>query len=157
MAERRSIFVLVYVEEPPRVLLLRRPASRAAGWQSVTGGVEGCDDARLGAELLRGEPATPEVPCLVAACLREIHEETGLPLPVEVLDLADERTFLGYNGVTYRQRSFAARYAEPLDVATTPEHEEARWASPEEALALVQWDSDRVALRAVFPSLAPRP
>lgn len=152
MKERRSVFVLVYAADPPRVLLLRRPEARAAGWQSVTGGVEACDDACAGAELLRGEPATPEVPCLVAACVREIAEETGLPRPLEVLDLDDERAFLGYNGDTYRQRSFAARYAEPVSPPATPEHEEARWVAPDEADRMVRWESDRVALRAVFPT-----
>ena len=122
------MYVLVYALDPPRVLLLRRPAAKAAGWQSVTGRVEP-DDADL-----------------AAACLREIREETGLPPPERLVDLGLERRFQGYDGVTYHQRSFAARYARPLPVARTPEHEEARWATREEALALVRWDTDREAL-----------
>lgn len=151
MADRRSIFVLVYVRDPPRVLLLRRPEARAAGWQGVTGGVEPADADAAHAHLLLGPPATPEVPTLATAAVREIAEETGLPPPVEVVDLDDERSFVGHNGVTYRQRSFAARYAEPLLIAATPEHEEARWVAPAEAYALVRWEADRSALRTLFP------
>lgn len=128
MAARRSIHVLVYALDPPRVLLLRRPAARSAGWQGVTGRVE------------------PEDADLVAACLREIREETELPPPDALQDLGLERNFLGYDGATYAQRSFAARYAAPPAIARTPEHEEARWVTLAEARALAQWDTDREAL-----------
>lgn len=129
MAERRLVHVLVWSASPRRVLLLLRPAHKSAGWQGVTGRVE------------------PEDADLEAACVREVREETGLPPPDELADLTWERTYVGYDGVTYHQRSFAGRYATPLPVVETPEHEEARWVEPEEALAMVRWDSDRDALR----------
>lgn len=122
------MYVLVYSVDPPRVLLLRRPPEKAAGWQSVTGRVE------------------PSDADLRAACLREIAEETELPPPDELVDLGFERAFPGYDGVLYEQRSFAARYATPRPVARTPEHEEGRWVTLDEARALVRWDSDREAL-----------
>lgn len=128
MAERRSIYVLVYAVDPPRVLLLRRPPEKAAGWQGVTGRVE------------------PEDADLAATCLREIAEETGLPPPDALRDLGHERSFLGYDGTTYHQRSFAARYATPLPVPRTPEHEEGRWVDLATAQTLVRWDTDREAL-----------
>ena len=128
MAARRAIHVLVYALTPPRVLLLRRPEAKAGGWQGVTGRVEP-DDEDLG-----------------AACVREIQEETGLPPPDTLTDLGHERTFVGYDGATYAQRSFAARYATPRAVDATPEHEEARWVSLADARAMVRWDTDREAL-----------
>ena len=128
MPERRSIYVLVYAVDPPRVLLLKRPPEKAAGWQSVTGRVE------------------PHDADLRATCLREIREETRLPPPERLVDLGKERSFTGYDGTTYHQRSFAARYARPAPVEDPPEHEEARWVTLADARALVRWDTDREAL-----------
>lgn len=125
---RRLVHCLVYALDPPRVLILRRPPERAAGWQCVTGRVEERDAD------------------LAAACVREIAEETGLPPPGSIRDLGFERSYEGYDGVTYDQRSFAARYATPLAVERTPEHEEGRWVTLAEARALVRWDSDRESL-----------
>lgn len=145
MAERRLVNVMVHAEAPLRVLLLRRPPQRAAGWQSVTGRVEVEDEGPLPA-CFAGAPATTEIATLARACLREIHEETGLPPPLSLEDLGVESSFVGYDGVTYRQRTFAARYAEATPPLHTPEHEEGRWVGAEEAMGMLTWESDRRSL-----------
>jgi len=142
--------VMVFAARPLRVLLLRRPPERAAGWQSVTGRVEPEDAHGPAPAMLRGPPATPEVPTLVRACLREIAEETGLGPPLELIDLGRESSFVGYDGVTYRQRTFAARYADATPPLHTPEHEEGRWVGAEEAMRLFTWETDRESLRALL-------
>jgi 8-oxo-dGTP pyrophosphatase MutT (NUDIX family) len=140
------VHVVLYAPHPLRVLLLRRPESRTAGWQGVTGRVEERDDTGPDTPLLLAPPATQEMPTLARACLREIAEETGLPPPLDLEDLALERAFDGHDGVHYRQRSFAARYAAPHPIPATPEHEEARWLPAPEALRLARWESDRAAI-----------
>lgn len=112
----------------------------------MTGRVEPGDFARSPTALLRGAIPTGEIPALAAACLREIHEETGLPDPVELIDLALETSFQGYDGVTYHQRAFAARYARELPPLRTPEHEEWRWLDADAAARTLTWDDDRRAL-----------
>lgn len=128
LPERRSVCVFVFVAEPFRVLLLRRVAARAAGWQPVTGRIEETDAS------------------LVDACIREIREETGLGAPLEVIDLAHETSFVGYDGATYHQRTFAARYQNEMSVHTSEEHEEAQWVDADEATRLLTWPENREAL-----------
>ena len=127
--------VWVFTDPPFYVLLLRRPEARAPGWQPVTGRVED-DDASL-----------------QAACIREIREESALGPPLELIDLGVESTFVGYDGATYHQRSFAARYRDPATATVSEEHEEARWVSVDEARALLRWEADRETLRSLVAAL----
>lgn len=124
----RSVCVIPFVERPLRVLLLRRVPKRAAGWQPVSGRLE-VDD-----------------PSLEAACLREIFEETGMGAPMDLIDLKQESRFVGYDGVSYLQRAFAARYPGEQEVTHSEEHEEARWVDADEAAEMLEWDDDRSAL-----------
>lgn len=131
------VSVWCFVEAPLQVLVLKRPPERAAGWQPVTGRVED------------GE-AFP------AACVREVHEEAGLPPPLELMDLGLEHELTGYNGVWYRQRAYAARYAHAQPPIVSHEHEEARWVGIDEARALLRWDQDRLFLDALLARLRPK-
>lgn len=128
MTERRAVCVLVYVEDPFRLLVLRRVATRVAGWQPVTGRVE-TEDASL-----------------EAACIREIREETGLEAPLALVDLGRETSFVGYDGATFLQRTFAAAYPAPYAIRLSDEHEEARWVTYEEAMRLLTWEENRGSL-----------
>ncbi len=128
MTEHQSICAIVHTADPLRILLLRRPAHRAAGWQPVTGRLEPHD-------------ATPE-----AACVREIREETGFEPPTELVDLLHETTFIGYDGHTYHQRTFAARYEREMTPVLSAEHEQARWVDVSEALEMLTWADNKAAL-----------
>lgn len=153
---RRVVHVVLYVPRPLRVLLLRRPEARTPGWQGVTGRVEPPDADGPDTPLLLGTPATKEIPTLARACLREIAEETGLPPPLDLEDLALERAFDGHDDVRYEQRTFAARYDTPHPPTATPEHEEAQWTPAEDALHLVRWESDRTAIQLLLARETPQ-
>jgi lipoyl(octanoyl) transferase len=102
----------------PRVLALRRNEARGGFWQPVTGKVEG------------GES-------VLEAATRELREETGLagaPLP-----LTYRHAFLwpreGHPTVA-EETAFVALAPEGFSPRLSPaEHDEARWMSPEEAVA----------------------
>lgn len=127
MEPRESISVWCYVLDPPRVLLVHRVPARAPGWQPVTG---------------RLEPG--ESP--LHACAREATEEAGLPAPLDVRPLGHVHEFTGYDGARYRQTAYAAKYAHAQPPRISPEHDDARWATPDEARAILRWDTDRETL-----------
>lgn len=128
--------MFVVTDAPLRLLLLRRPPERAAGWQPVTGRVEQEDTS------------------LEAACVREIAEETGFPPPDALEDLERETTFVGYDGVRYRQRSFVAWYADAHAPRLSEEHVEALWLDAEEALSRMTWPENRETFASVVAKRA---
>lgn len=155
METRRCVHVVLYATRPLRILLLRRPEARSPGWQGVTGRIEPHDHDGVLPRLLLSPPATAEIPTLARAALREINEETGLPPPLLLEDLGLEREFDGYDHVHYRQRTFAAQYADTHDIHRLPEHEEARWLPAYEALTLARWESDRTAIQLLLERAPP--
>ena len=128
--------VWCFVEAPLQVLVLKRPPERAAGWQPVTGRVEDGEAPR-------------------DACVREVHEEAGLPPPLELLDLGLEEELTGYDGLRYVQHAYAARYAHAQPPVVSHEHEEARWVTATQARGLLRWDQDRLFLDALLARLRP--
>lgn len=140
VVERASVAVFpIHPGPPPRVLLLRRTPERGGFWQPVTGGVEpagGADGAESGE----------------AAARRELAEETGLSAEV-LLDLGLETAFLGYDGVRYRERAFAA-IVQSDSFERSEEHDDARFVPLDEAAALLRWDENREGLRRAVAVLA---
>lgn len=131
---RASVSVLIHTRHPLRVLLLRRPESRAGGWQFVTGSLEDVDGAEADDAAHR------------AAAIREIHEETGFSRPERLDDLGFETTFVGHDGETYVQRAYLARYPSAETPSVSGEHEEVKWVAVDAARRLLKWDQDKAAL-----------
>ena len=117
-----GVAALIYNPESERYLLMRRSEAKdyAAGeWESVTGRVD------------QGENYTQAV-------LREVREETGAEVQVEQL--------LGlthfYRGAEMPENEllgvmFAVNLRDPIAVHMDEEHSEMRWATAEEADALL--------------------
>jgi 8-oxo-dGTP pyrophosphatase MutT (NUDIX family) len=131
--EQRSVAVFALAAgPPPRLLLLRRIPNRGGRWQPVTGRVEEGETDR-------------------DAAARELLEEAGLvALRLEKLDAC--ATFVGYDGVTYHERSFAALVPEG-PVTRSEEHDEVRFVSLEEAASMLAYPENRAALPAAVRAL----
>jgi lipoyl(octanoyl) transferase len=111
------------------ILLLRRTPERGGFWQIVTGRRE------------LGEGA-PE------AAAREVHEETGQPLPVRALDY--QHSFAVGEHLPPRvleETAFAARWPQGAEVRIDPaEHTAFEWVSVPEALARLPFKGLKVAV-----------
>ncbi len=121
------------------VLLLRRTPRSGGFWQGVSGRVEACDAS------------------FRAAALREIREETGLALGVEVTDLGRTSEFRGLmTGAWFRKRSLGAllpRGVSSTTVALSEEHDAAEVVTFEEARRRVRFPENRVELEVLERSL----
>ncbi len=135
------------VPEPgrPEYLLIRRAPGRifTGLWQCVTGGVE------------RDERVTE-------TALREVREETGIgPAAIEGfydLDMAYEFYDEGPDAMVVAA-AFAVRVAPDVTVTLSHEHDDARWATRDEALGLAIWPAyaeamDRIERRLLDPATA---
>ena len=120
--------VQVWIHSPRKVLILKTNEKRGYFWQPVTGGVEEGED-------------------LAAAALREASEETGARFGQPIVPLGYRFTF-ERKGRPIEETVFALGTDQEFDVRLDPaEHIEARWVSPEEALELVKFESNREGLR----------
>jgi 8-oxo-dGTP pyrophosphatase MutT (NUDIX family) len=111
-----------------QVLLFRTSEERGNFWQPVTGGVE------------PGE-------ALEAAALREAREESGFAFTVPVRAIGFEFTF-SRQGKPIRESCFEIEAPAGQEFRLDPkEHAEARWVRPEDALAMVRFESNAHPLR----------
>jgi lipoyl(octanoyl) transferase len=114
--------VLVAVVRQESFLVLLRSPHKEGYWHLVSGRVE-ADESDVG------------------AAARELQEETEL-VAGTLDDLGDD---LGYDGV--RVHAFATRAPAGWEPMLDEEHDEYRWCSLEDALALVRYEEPREALR----------
>jgi lipoyl(octanoyl) transferase len=125
---------VVPLGEDGQVLLLRRQDGRGGFWQQVTGRIE------------PGEAAAE-------AARRELGEETGADAPV--IDLGYRHGFAlepgllpGPPGIRLvEETAFAARLPAGFRPRLSPEHAEAEWCAPDEAVARVRFAGLKRAIR----------
>lgn len=142
--KQKACVVIVWKQEPTsterRVLLLKMNPDRGGHWQPVTGGVD------------PGESFTD-------CALREAKEETGFQFERQPQFLGLEYEFEGRWGPAIERA-----YLLPLiggDEPPTPrldphEHCDHQWASPEDALALIPFENNRLAVKRatqIYPPL----
>ncbi len=140
---RKALVVVVWKPEPgardKQILLLRVRPERGDFWQPVTGKAD------------EGES-------FAAAALREAQEESGLRFERQPQYLGMEYEFSGRHGPALERAYFLPVYggAKPPAVKIDPkEHSEYRWASVEDALTAVKFDSNRQAIARAGQDLPP--
>jgi dATP pyrophosphohydrolase len=128
--------VLVVVRRAREFLVLHRAPQFEAYWHLVAGGVEEGESAR-------------------EAAVRELREEVGLDAEAELRDLGQPFAYsLMGESPAVRARFRVAQREVPVDVFVTDveptwepalneEHDEYRWCSREEAVALLYWPEPR--------------
>lgn len=107
-----------------RYLVLKRAPSHGGFWQTVSGNLD--------------EGELPEV-----TAAREVAEETGLQ-PKRVLPIEFVNTFYN-NGAVYLEPCFGVE-VESEAVTLSDEHVESAWVTERQALALLRWPGNRMAL-----------
>ncbi len=129
--------VLVVVRRGGETLVLRRAPLGGAYWHLVAGGVES------------GE--TPE-----EAAARELAEEVGLAEPVVPLPFAfayeptpEEHSRRAY-GAAVQVACFVADAPPAWEPQLDHEHDDHRWCTPEDAVALLHWPEPREAVEVAF-------
>lgn len=129
---RRGQEVLIAVCRGDEFLVLLRSPTDQSYWHLAGGGVE------------EGETDAD-------AAARELFEETGL----DAATLEDLGGDLGYDGV--RVHAFATEAPPGWEPTLNDEHDDHRWCSLEDALALLRWEEPREVLRRAAVVLGVRP
>ncbi len=126
-----SVIAFVFRQQGNAVqfLMLKRTKERGGFWQSVSGAIKDRETA-------------------AQAAMREVEEETGLRLRRYVVADAVNVFYKEAEDTIYVEPVFGIEVGEGK-VVLSPEHILFRWCSPEEAMALLPFEGNRAALKAV--------
>jgi len=133
---RECVEGYLFVREPLRVLLLRRPPSRGRIWVPVSGKVE-TEDAGF-----------------EAALRRELREETGFASPRRITSLDWHVPFRADSGETWRLHAYAVELDRPEPPTLSPEHEAFEWVPPDEAIRRLHYADNQEAVRRLVGRLS---
>lgn len=118
----------LFVRNPLRVLLFRRPPSRGRIWVPISGKVD------------RGDRN------FSAALRREVAEETGILRLRSVFPLRWVFPFRGPDGGHWRLHAFAVELANPTPPRLSDEHDAFEWVEPSMAVSRLHYRDNRQAL-----------
>ena len=118
----------LFVRDPPRLLILRRPPARESIWVPVSGKVE------------------PRDADLTTAMRRELREETGFARVTELFDLEWVVPFEGPDGRPWQLHAFGIALDAPREPTLSDEHVEAAWLPLEVAQCRLHYADNREAV-----------
>jgi 8-oxo-dGTP pyrophosphatase MutT (NUDIX family) len=126
----------LFISNPLRILLFRRPPSRGRIWVPISGKVDH-EDRNLS-----------------VALRREVAEETGFRRFRRVFPLRWVFPFRGPNGRRWRLHAFAVELPTTEPPRLSDEHDAFEWLAPAEALRRLHYRDNRAALRRLLARLA---
>ncbi|GAB6095967.1 NUDIX domain-containing protein [Desulfatiferula olefinivorans] len=123
---KKSIECWIYDTTTERFLLLQCPENdrHKAYWQPVTGGIEAGEDG-------------------LAACIREIREETGAMVEAPKIRMLLDG-FRVYSNEKELHKTVFLLETPGMAVTVSDEHIGYRWACPDEVGDLLLWGSNRI-------------
>jgi len=127
----------LFATPPFALLVFRRPPSRGQIWVPISGKVDPTDHD------------------LESAIRREVREETGLLQPRRVFTLDWVVRFRVDSGGVWRLHAFGVEVEPAFVPVLSAEHEAWRWATAEEARALLHYEDNRTAVHRLEARLAP--
>jgi 8-oxo-dGTP pyrophosphatase MutT (NUDIX family) len=124
-----------FCRAPTRVLVLRRPPSRARIWAPVSGKVEATD---------------ADYP---SALRRELSEETGFTELVRIFPLDWEVPFAGPDGRRWRLHAYGVELDGPRPPTLSDEHDAYEWVVPATAVERLHYEDNQEAVRRLVAHL----
>jgi 8-oxo-dGTP pyrophosphatase MutT (NUDIX family) len=129
------IFRYSHTSAEPQILLLKLSVARGSKWHFLTGYMEPEEDERT-------------------AITRILLEETGLEEICSWHDLNYHYTFTSSDGATVCEAAYGIEVqASKERIHLSSAHADFRWVEPEEAFALLEWDTQKEALRTLLQLL----